>query len=70
MKVNFRYDTGRNTEYAQRIAELVEIILDMNYIIVGTMTLGALCYNFKNLEFLFKFCSMFKYKLYGISRYS
>ena len=31
MKVNFRYDTGRNTEYAQRIAELVEIILDMNY---------------------------------------
>ena len=31
MKVNFRYDTGRNTEYNQRIGELCEIILDMEY---------------------------------------
>jgi len=31
MKVNFRYDTERNTEYKQRMAELIETILEMNY---------------------------------------
>lgn len=31
MKVNFRYDTGLNTRNNQRIAELVNIILELNY---------------------------------------
>ena len=31
MKFNFRYDTGRNTEYNQRIGEMCEYILNLNY---------------------------------------
>lgn len=31
MKVNFRYDTGLNTRNNQRIAELVNTILELNY---------------------------------------
>ena len=31
MKINFRYDTGRNTEYNQRIAELIDMILELGY---------------------------------------
>lgn len=31
MKVNFRYDTGKNTEYNQRIAELIDMILGLGY---------------------------------------
>ena len=31
MKENFKYDTGKNTEYNQRIGELVNTILELNY---------------------------------------
>jgi len=59
MKVNFRYDTGKNTEYNQRIAELVELILDMDYgeTISHNKCASILHYNIENEKEKSKFQS-------------